>query len=312
MLPGSDPTPKWRVLVVDDELGVRRAVAIHLKRCGYEVVEAEDGQAAWSLVQQDHIQLIVADWYMPAMDGMELIRRIREAGLAHYVYVIMLTALDQRQHVLSGLKAGADDYMVKPFDLDELQARLKIGERVITLEARLNESLAHQAELALSDAVTGLRNRRAFDVRLDEELRRATRYHHPLALLMLDIDFFKNYNDTHGHPEGDKLLREMAAVFQRCVRASDIVARYGGEEFAFILTETDRESAYLAAEKLRASVAGQPFPGPDAQPERRVTVSLGVANFPQDGADSETLIRRADEALYRAKRTGRNRVVVYT
>ncbi|MGQ0604726.1 MAG: GGDEF domain-containing response regulator [Anaerolineales bacterium] len=307
-----DTKSNWQVLVVDDELGVRRAVSIHLRRRGYQVVEAENGEAAWQLLQPNGIQLVILDWYMPAMDGLELIRRIREAGFPHYVYIIVLTALDQRHHIITGLNAGADDYMIKPFDLDELQARVQIGERVITLEARLNDSLAKQSELALRDGLTGLRNRRAFDARLDEEMRRALRYQHPFALLMLDIDHFKDYNDTHGHPQGDQLLRELAGVFQNGVRGSDVVARYGGEEFAIILTETDRESAYLAAEKIRAAVSAGPFSQTEAQPDRHVTVSLGLATFPEDAADVEALVKRADEALYRAKRSGRNRVVVYS
>lgn len=301
-----------QVLVVDDEPGVRRAVSLHLRRRGYEVVEVENGEAAWQLLQTDGIQLVVLDWFMPAMDGLELIRRIREAGFPHYVYIIVLTALDQRQHIITGLNAGADDYMIKPFDLDELQARVQIGKRVITLEARLNESLAKQSELALRDGLTGLRNRRAFDARLDEEMRRALRYQHPFALLILDIDHFKDYNDTHGHPQGDQLLRELARVFQNGVRASDVVARYGGEEFAIILTETDRESAYLAAEKIRAAVSAGDFSQAEAPPGGHVTVSLGLATFPEDAADVEALLKCADEALYRAKRSGRNRVVVYS
>jgi diguanylate cyclase (GGDEF)-like protein len=300
------------VLVVDDELGVRRAVAIHLKKCGYHLLEAENGAAAWAAIQAEDVQLVIVDWYMPVMDGMEFIRRIREADRPRYTYIIVLTALDNRQHVVTGLKAGADDYMIKPFDLDELQARVQIGERVITLEARLNDSLAKTSELAMRDPLTGIRNRRSLDVRLDEELRRASRYNHPLVLILLDVDHFKDYNDAHGHPQGDTLLRQLADLFASNVRGGDVLARYGGEEFALLLTETSPESALLAAEKIRAAVAAHEFPLAASQPEGRLTVSLGLAAFPEHAADMATLVQHADEALYRAKRAGRNRVVMYS
>jgi diguanylate cyclase (GGDEF)-like protein len=306
----NQPSPGRKVLIVDDEDGLRRVLSLQLKRAGYEICEAPTALAAWEMLQTDTIQIVITDWMMPEMNGLELVQRIRAADFPLYTYVIMLTALGTRDNIVTGLTSGADDYLTKPFDSEELKARLMIAERILALEARLHASIHEHAEMALRDGLTGLLNRRAFDVRLNEEVRRASRYNRPLALLMLDIDYFKHYNDSHGHPQGDRLLCELAQLLTQNVRVSDTVARYGGEEFAIILPETIKTKAMMVGEKIRAAVAEHPFPLAETQPGGALTLSLGVAAFPEDLPESNVLLDRADQALYRAKHTGRNRVVM--
>jgi diguanylate cyclase (GGDEF)-like protein len=178
------------------------------------------------------------------------------------------------------------------------------------VETRLRENLVQQSELAARDSLTGLYNRRKFDAHLMDEIRRSRRYNRPLALIMIDIDHFKHYNDTYGHVQGDRLLQELAKVLAHSVRSTDFVARYGGEEFVIVLPETNKTCSLRAAEKIRAAVATHPFPMSGSQPGGSLTLSMGVASYPEDMPDSEVLVERADQALYQAKRTGRNRAVM--
>jgi two-component system chemotaxis response regulator CheY len=290
-----------KILIAEDDPNQRRLLAVHLNRAGYEVEVTNDGAAAWEVMQRDHHRFLITDWMMPEMDGPDLIRRIRGASFAQYTYIILLTALDDKDHVVKGLEAGADDYLTKPFNSAELKMRVAIGERILNLETRLRA-------MATYDRLTGLYNRHAFDHRLTDELQRARRYRRPLSLIMLDIDYFKRYNDTHGHLKGDALLSELGSLLIASVRSTDAVARYGGEEFAVVLTETDKANASLVAEKIRAAVAAYPFPFRESQPDGALTVSVGVAGFPEDVPDPAGLLEAADQALYRAKHSGRNRV----
>jgi diguanylate cyclase (GGDEF)-like protein len=290
-----------RILIADDDPNQRRLLGIHLSRAGHEVVEAVDGRAAWEAMQREHFRLVISDWTMPEVDGVELVRRIRAASFPGYTYILLLTALGDKQDVVVGLEAGADDYLTKPFNAGELRSRVAIGERILNLEMRLRE-------MATRDALTGLFNRQAFDVRLADELRRTRRYQRPLSLILADLDYFKNYNDTNGHVRGDHLLNELAGVFLAAVRATDFVARYGGEEFAILLPEAPRAAACEVAERVRATVAAYPFPLRESQPGGCVTLSLGVASCLEDVAPEGNLVEVADQALYRAKKAGRNRV----
>jgi len=299
-----------KILVVDDEPWLRWILRTQLTRLNHEVVEAEDGQAAWEMWQREAFPMVITDWLMPNIDGVELIRRIRAASTLSYTYIVMLTVRTDKSDVVTGLEDGADDYLTKPFDAGELQARVAVGERILGVEIRLRESLAEQSELAARDSLTGLYNRRTFDYRLADEIRRARRYNRPLVLIMIDIDHFKNYNDQHGHVHGDRVLQDLAKVLVNSVRATDFVARYGGEEFAIILPETNKTSSMSAAEKIRAAVAAHPFPLGNSQPGGMLTLSLGIANYPEDMPDGDALVERADQALYHAKHTGRNRAVM--
>ncbi len=299
-----------RLLVVDDDALLRRSLNLQLTRAGYEVHEAEDGQVAWDMIQREGYRFVVTDWNMPSVNGPELVRRIREMLSAGYTYILMLTAHSEKLDVIAGLKSGADDYLTKPFDMDELRARVGIGVRILELEARLQESLASAAEMAVRDGLTDLFNRREFDSRLADEVQRAARYQRPLSLLMIDIDHFKHYNDQHGHPQGDALLRELSTLFLGCVRSTDFVARYGGEEFAVILPETNPANALAVASSILERVCAHPFLYRETQPGGALTVSIGVGGLSDAQPDAERLLLAADQALYQAKHAGRNRVVV--
>ena len=300
---------KLRLLVVDDDALLRRSLNLQLTRAGYEVHEAEDGQTAWEMILRDGYRFVITDWNMPGVSGPELVRRIRQAETAGYTYIMMLTAHIERLDVVAGLEAGADDYLTKPFDMDELRARVAIGARILALESRLKESLSSVEELAVRDSLTGLFNRRAFDARLTDEVQRAVRYQRPLSLLMIDIDHFKLYNDQHGHPQGDALLRELSTLFLSCVRSTDYVTRYGGEEFAIILPETNSANALAVAGTILDRVCRHPFAFRETQPGGSLTVSIGVAGHDDHQLDEEQLLLAADQALYLAKAAGRNRVV---
>jgi diguanylate cyclase (GGDEF)-like protein len=300
---------KLRLLVVDDDALLRRSLNLQLTRAGYEVHEAEDGQMAWEMIEREGYRFVITDWNMPGVNGPDLVRRIREGGLPGYTYILMLTAHVEKLDVVVGLQAGADDYVTKPFDMDELRARVAIGARILELESRLKDSLASTAELAVRDGLTGLFNRRAFDNRLADEVQRAVRYQRPLSLLMIDIDYFKLYNDQHGHPQGDALLRELSTLFLSCVRSTDFVARYGGEEFVVILPETNTANGLAVARSILERVCVHPFSYRETQPGGSLTVSIGVAGFDSEQPDPAHLLLAADQALYQAKGAGRNRVV---
>jgi two-component system cell cycle response regulator len=300
---------KMRLLVVDDDALLRRSLHLQLTRAGYEVHEAEDGEIAWDMIQRAGFRFVITDWNMPGISGPDLVRRIRDTLSAGYTYIMMLTAHSEKLDVVAGLQAGADDYLTKPFNMDELRARVGIGVRILELEARLQASLASAAELAVRDGLTGLFNRRAFDARLADEIQRAVRYQRPLSLLMIDIDHFKHYNDQHGHPQGDALLRELSTLFLSCVRSTDFVARYGGEEFAVILPETPPPNALAVAHSILERVSGHPFLYREAQPGGAFTVSIGVAAPGNELPEADRLLLAADQALYQAKGAGRNRVV---
>jgi diguanylate cyclase (GGDEF)-like protein len=300
---------KLRLLVVDDDVLLRRSLNLQLTRAGYEVHEAEDGQTAWEMILRDGYRFVITDWNMPGVSGPELVRRIRQAEAPGYTYIMMLTAHIERLDVVAGLEAGADDYLTKPFDMDELRARVAIGARILALESRLKESLSSVEELAVRDSLTGLFNRRAFDARLTDEVQRAVRYQRPLSLLMIDIDHFKLYNDQHGHPQGDALLRELSTLFLSCVRSTDYVTRYGGEEFAIILPETNSANALAVAGTILDRVCSHPFAFRETQPGGSLTVSIGVAGHDDHQLDEAQLLLAADQALYLAKAAGRNRVV---
>jgi two-component system, cell cycle response regulator len=308
-----DETKKpMRLLVVDDDVLLRRSLALQLTRAGYQVVEAEDGQQAWEMLQAEAFRFIITDWSMPVMDGLELVRKVRAAGLPGYTYIMLLTANTRKADVVTGLEAGADDYLTKPFDLHELRARVAIGVRILDLEARLLQSLAQVQELAVRDGLTGLYNRRAFDQRLADEVQRAARYWRPLSLMILDIDHFKQVNDSYGHPHGDQVLRDLAGLLRGCVRSTDFVARYGGEEFAIILPETSLQNAVAVAQLIQARVAGYSFAPPQAGEACRefLTLSVGLAEHSSANPAPEALLEAADRALYQAKQGGRNRVAV--
>jgi diguanylate cyclase (GGDEF)-like protein len=270
---------------------------------------ARDGDEAWHILEQpDAPRLAILDWMMPGMTGPELCRKLRGLNREPYTYVLLLTARTDTQDVVEGMEAGADDYVTKPFEVKELEVRLRAGRRILDLQADLVNAREALREQATRDPLTGLWNRYALFDTLKREQSRAGREGVPLAVIMVDLDHFKQVNDTHGHLAGDAILREAARRMQSVVRTYDHVGRYGGEEFVIVLPGTTGPNAAQLAERLRLAIAREPMAS-DGVSRVSVTASFGVtATGRGAGAGPEALIRLADEALYRAKEKGRNRV----
>jgi two-component system cell cycle response regulator len=304
-----------RVLVADDSTTARRVLERALRELGHECVVAEDGEEAWELFEQARADVVISDWVMPGIDGDELCRRIRAAD--PYAYFVMVTKLEDREHLIQGMEAGADDYLTKPVDPDALAARMIVAERITGLYRRLaeqqreleglNQELFRQAR---RDPLLGqVGNRLSMREDLERVERRVARYGHAYAIALCDIDRFKPYNDAAGHIAGDDVLRAVAGSLVANCRREDAVYRYGGEELLVLLAEQDVESAVVAAERMRAAVESLGIAHPGLDPPGVVTISIGVAGGrgTDDGGVDATLTR-ADAALYRAKQGGRNRV----
>lgn len=296
-----------RVLIADDENVSRRVLEKMLEKWDYEVVSACDGVEAWRLLQQvDAPQLAILDWMMPGMTGPEVCAEVRRRGQEPYTYLLLLTARSQKKDLVEGLEAGADDYIVKPFDAPELKARLRTGRRILDLQAELVTAREALRVQATRDPLTCLWNRYSILDILGRELNRAAREGTGLGLVMADLDHFKKINDTHGHLAGDAVLREAARRMQASVRNYDAVGRYGGEEFLIVLPGSCESSALLLAERLRETICAQSISF--AEGSLRLTISLGVTGWCRGGnPTAEMLIGAADEGLYRAKSLGRNR-----
>jgi diguanylate cyclase (GGDEF)-like protein len=289
-------TTKLTVLVVDDEPDKRLLLAFALENEGYEVHTAVDGVAGLAAVELHQPDLIVTDVMMPRMDGYEMIRRVRANPQTKFIPVIIQSAARvEGRDVRLGSELGALGYLTDPTDLDLLRARAR------TL-LELKQYLDSCQEAAFTDHLTGLPNRRRFERQLEREVARTERYSRPFCLLIVDIDNFKDVNDTHGHDVGDDALRHVANVIQSGTRGIDTGARIGGDEFAIILPETDLMRGLEVAERLRSSLAALDF-----GPAGRITASLGVAELPACARTNYELRASADAALYEAKRNGRNR-----
>jgi two-component system cell cycle response regulator len=296
------------VLVAEDSAIDRSILESSLRQWNFKVTMAEDGLQAWEILQQENApNLLVLDWMMPGLDGVELCRRIRSREAALYPYILLLTAQDQKQDVIDGLNSGADDYLTKPFDVNELQARLRAGTRILSLQnalLRQKEQLKFQAS---HDRLTDLWNRGAILEFLEKELSRARRTAQPLCALMIDVDHFKTVNDTYGHLTGDVVLREVARRLGASIRNYDWIGRYGGEEFLAIVSSSGASGMGKYAERLCTSISSEPIHTPAGDLE--VTVSVGGAVvMPGAQLSCDGLVQAADEALYRAKNHGRNRV----
>jgi len=274
-----------------------------LRKWGYDIVITTNGREAWEVLQEPEApNLVISDWMMPDLDGLELCRRIREIERAEYIYFIILTSKGKKEDVVAGLEAGADDYLIKPFNQDELKYRVRIGERIIELERRI-------LRLASTDSLTGVLNRRAFMERMEQEINRSFRENSPLSLILADIDHFKGVNDRHGHQVGDLVLQKFVSQLTESSRTYDFVGRYGGEEFVICLPGSTDSQARTVAERMRKSVEEMRIMLPDISKSVRITTSFGVVTLRLELEDSvDSLIGRADDALYKAKREGRNRV----
>lgn len=294
------------VLVVEDDPAFREVLTRTLAGAGCRVEVASDGQEALLLVRSSRPEVIVTDWEMPNVDGVTLCRLVKGTEELRNTHVLILSSRGETGSKVVGLDNGADDYLVKPVDPAELLARVRAGlrlQRALTELAARNELLSR---LALSDPLTGLANRRAFDEAITREVARTARLCRPLSLLVLDLDRFKQVNDTYGHPTGDDVLNGLATLLARVCRRGDLPARLGGDEFAVLLPHTGLDQALLVAERIRRAVESAPLgrTSPVA-----VTVSIGSASVlsPEQGGP-ESLVARADAALYRSKSLGRNRV----
>lgn len=307
-----------RVLVVDDDPFAVELLKRILEQAHYEVLTATDGREAVRVLSEKGASIVITDWFMPNMDGIELCRAIRCSESLGFVHVVILTAHGNKRRLLSAFEAGADDFVSKPFDRHELLVRVRAGARIVKLERdmfrRSREAAKHNARMAVlndrlerlatMDELTGLLNRRQALIKLNELWALATRYELPFSCVLFDIDHFKKFNDQHGHDAGDAVLRATSRVAADSVRLVDVVARIGGEEFLVICPNTDGEGAVIVADRLRSRIEQIVVPHNDLR--LHVAVSLGVAERHGGTADADALLKLADNALYAAKAAGRN------
>lgn len=299
----------FEVLVVDDSPVYRKLVETTLSSQQYSILLAKDGREALELFAQHLPPLVITDWQMPDLSGIELCQKIRAEYLNAYTYVILLTAMSEKDNVVAGLAAGADDYLTKPFHAGELLARVGVGRRFIELQRQLEAKNRLLEEAALTDPLTGLPNRRAVESSAPRELLGAARHGYPLWVVAVDLDHFKSVNDSYGHEAGDIVLKRFGQILKTHTRASNICGRMGGEEFLLILTHVTAENILAAVNRLRKEFEAQTFNFEGKTVT--VTASFGVAGFQDKVAPEFTrLVIEADKALYAAKREGRNQVKV--
>ncbi len=304
-----------RILVVDDVPDNVEILDARLSSRGYAIVTAATGEEALDRVKEEPPHLILLDVMMPGLDGHQVARRIKDDETLPFIPIILVTALNEAEDVVQGLESGADDYISKPYNFRELEARVRAMLRIKFLQDELDQKnreleLANKRlkKLSITDGLTELFNHRHVHQLLHDEFERSARTGESIAVAMMDLDRFKSINDTYGHPTGDVILYETARIIKETAREIDMPGRYGGEEFIAILPGTEEESAEAFAERVRQAVEGHVFR--DGATEVRMTVSCGVASFPAPGVDApEALLKAADEALYQAKHGGRNQVV---
>ena len=298
-----------RILVVDDNRDNVEIIATRLRFRGYEIEEASDGATALEVVRKNPPDLVLLDVMLPDIDGYEIARRLKNDENMPFIPIILVTARDTTQDKVAGLDAGADDYLTKPIDFPELEARVRSMLRIKRLQDEIEEKNRELERLSISDGLTGLFNHRHIHQLLHEEFERADRIGERLSVAMFDLDRFKAVNDTHGHQAGDRVLEQLADILRESAREIDRIGRYGGEEFMVLLPGTSIEDAEVFVERVRHEVARRPFSIGKDEP-LNMTLSAGIATYPHPAInDPETLVRLADEALYAAKAAGRNRVV---
>ena len=297
-----------KILIADDSVVSRHLLEATLRRWGYEVVGAGDGAEAWRLLQgEDAPAIAILDWMMPEMTGLDLCRLIRQTAREPYTYILLLTSRSQREDLIEGMEAGADDYITKPFDEHELKVRLRAGTRIIELQMELLRAREALREQATRDSLTRLWNRSSILEVLQRELSRSQRERCPLGVVIVDLDNFKSINDTYGHVVGDAVLVEAGRRMQGDMREYDSIGRYGGEEFLVTLPGCDERNTVTQAKRMCSHLAGKPISALEATIP--LTGSFGATSVPPGVAVTpEFIIRHADTALYRAKSLGRNRV----
>lgn len=303
------PVGTWedtlRILVADDDRFSRMLLARSLQAWGHEVEQAEDGDSAVAALTRDGgPEVGIIDWMMPGRDGPDVCRAVRDADIEPYRYLLLLTSRSDQEDLVAGLNAGADEYLRKPFDPNELRARLRVGQRLLNLQQELIEARDALHIQATQDALTGILNRRSLLDRLADEHARARRRRSGVGVLVVDLDHFKLVNDTYGHLAGDAVLRAAATRMSIGLRPYDLLGRYGGEEFLLVVPDCSATGLAAVAERVRRTLAESPVSAEGH--EIAVSASVGGAWTEGDG-DGNSLIREADEALYEAKRAGRNR-----
>lgn len=299
-----------KLLIADDDVTSRTILNAVTRQWGYQPVVAEDGEAAWQILQEeDPPRLLLLDWMMPRLDGLQLCKRIRQQETSDPPFIILLTARTGTEDIVAALEAEANDHIAKPFDNEELQARLRVGKRMLDLQAELNSTKEALFIQATRDTLTGLPNRGAVMEALDREMARARRQRQILSIGLCDIDHFKRVNDQHGHLAGDAILRDVAQRISNTLRPYDHVGRYGGEEFLLVFT-ADENKVLDPFERIRHAVGDTPIAIDDKS--LCITLSCGVALFapPDYGSDANAMIGAADDALYQAKNAGRNRTML--
>lgn len=298
-----------KVLVADDSRVYRKLVEHSLSDKRYALLFAKSGREALALFSEHQPSIVITDWMMPDLSGIELCEHIRKQSRQPYTYLIILTGNTEKDKLVIGLAAGADDYLTKPFHREELLARVGVGRRIVELHRQLEAKNLLLEELALTDPLTGLPNRRAIEDWATRQLSGALRYGFSFWVVLADLDHFKAVNDTYGHDAGDSVLKKFSEILKTNSRRSDICGRMGGEEFFFILTHTTQENARIVIERIRRELEATKFDFDGSS--LTVTASFGLAGLePTQPVDFNRLVIQADEALYAAKRTGRNRIEI--
>ena len=305
-----------RILIAEDDSVSGLVLQKTLEKLGHNVSAVENGVQALLAAEEGQFRLIISDWMMPEMDGLELCQRLRGREDAAYAYVILLTAKDQKEDRELAMASGVDDFLIKPMDREELEARLRVAQRILSMQEDLEQRQVEleylHAELkvkndrltalATTDGLTGLKNHRHFQETLQQSCTFAHRQNLPVSVVMIDVDFFKQYNDTYGHPAGDEVLKSIAEILSENARNYDLAARYGGEEFVILSPGTDEEGGRLLGERVRAAVSAHSWP------LRPITVSVGVSTHIPLSSEGPRLVGEADTALYNSKRSGKNAV----
>ncbi len=301
----------FRVLLVDDDKRDIRLIQSYLHGQPYEIIVAGNGDNVISLAIREKIDLILLDILLPGLDGFEVCRRLKKMDETRDIQIILITCLKDLESKIKGTETGADDFIVKPINGRHLRARIMV---LLKQKAYLDKLRSHY-EIALNSAIkdglTGLYNQTYFKNFLELEVKRSTRQKYPTALIMIDLDDFKYYNDTLGHLAGDRIIREVARIIKKTVREIDLPARYGGEEFAVALPYADKKSAFNIAKRIQKAIQSYDFPDETVSPLGKITVSMGIALCPSSAVTTEELIEKADSMLYKAKKEGKNRVCAF-
>ncbi len=294
------------ILIIEDDKDSRELLKIYLTKWNYNVFEASKPFAALELIKTHSIQMALIDWVLDETSGIEICNLIRNKFRDNYVYIIIITGQKTRRDVVEALSQGADDYLMKPFNFEELKVRIKAGERILTYQNNLKDCYDKLYEASIKDPLTGTFNRQTILERLNSEFERAKRLNDDLSVIMSDIDFFKRVNDSYGHLVGDSVLKHIGKILKKSIRKYDTVGRYGGEEFLIILPHTSIKVAKNIAERVRQSLKNEVFIIKNFSIP--ITMSFGISHISR-ASNSSLLLQQADQMLYEAKRRGRNKVV---